>query len=179
MDDLGFHIRMSVGVAAISFLASAAVANPDHHDGTGGEDGPFVSTGPIDNMGNMSDHLDMMRSMMAMHQSMAEVIQAQAEAAALFKGTDPATTLSTYDANGDGVIDMAEFAAWDTVAFRFAMVDRFQRLDADGGSAVGLEELYAAFDGMSTGGMMHDGAGMSGMMGGDSGMSEMMEGGTE
>lgn len=177
-------VQTSLGTVAIALAATAATANSDHHGGSDGADTPFESSGPMANMEgsdgmsgirNKGDHMGMMQSMIAMHQSMSEGMQAQAETAALFEGTDPASTLSTYDENGDGFIDMDEFAAWDAVAFRAAMVDRFQRLDEDGGSSVSLEELQAAFDGMSNNGMMHDMTGMSGMMDRDPDIAGMEE----
>lgn len=178
-------VQTSVSIIAIALAATAATANPAHHGGSDDEDTPFVSSGPMANMegmgdmgsmGNMGDHMGIMQSMMTMHQSMFDGMQARAETAALFKGTDPASALSTYDDNGDGVIDMDEFAAWDAAALRAAMVDRFQRLDEDGGSSVSLEELQAVFDGMSDNGMMHDTVGMNGMMNGAADVADMEAG---
>jgi Ca2+-binding EF-hand superfamily protein len=51
--------------------------------------------------------------------------------------------LEEYDSDGDGDLNLDEFAAWHAAMLRETMVDRFQHLDADGNGAITSEELKA------------------------------------
>ena len=53
---------------------------------------------------------------------------------------------ATFDANGDGTLDLKEFEALWLETRRERMVDRFQRLDADGDAIVTVEEYNEPFE---------------------------------
>lgn len=152
-----------VSVLTMSLFASAAVANPDHHDGKGQaemEETPFVDQSGMqgmsgmEGMSGMSDmgemggtHMQMIQMMMKMHMSMMGQMHGggSAQLKSLFaNGATPAEIMLQFDANGDGTLDLSEFQAWDTQAYKLQIVDRFQALDADGVDAISIDELTAA-----------------------------------
>ena len=51
--------------------------------------------------------------------------------------------LEDYDADGDGALDLDEFAEWHAAMLRETMVDRFQHLDADGDGTITSGEMKA------------------------------------
>ena len=150
-------------VVTISLASSAAMANPDHHDGKGPaemEETPFVDQSGMQGMSGMEgmsgmsgmgemggNHMQMMQMMMKMHMSMMGHMHGggSAQLANLFSdGATPAEIMLRFDANGDGALDLSEFQAWDTQAYKLQIVDRFQALDADGVDAISIDELTAA-----------------------------------
>lgn len=168
-------------VLTISLVASAAVANPDHHDGKGQvetEGTPFVDQSGMRGMSGMEgmngmsgmgemggNHMQMMQMMVKMHMSMMGQMHGGASAllANLFSdGATPAEIMLRFDSNGDGALDLTEFQAWDAEAHKPQVVDRFQALDADGVDAISIDELAAA----------QTAAGMSVSM--DNGMTDSM-----
>ncbi len=143
----------------ISLVASAAVANPDHHDGKEQaelEETPFVDQSGMQGMSGMGEmggnHMQMMQMMMKMHMSMMGQMHGEsAQLTSLFAdGATPAEIMLRFDANGDSALDLTEFQAWDTDAHKAQIVDRYQALDADGVDAISIDELAAA---QSSGGM--------------------------
>jgi len=167
-----------VSVLTMSLFASAAVANPDHHDGKGQaemEETPFVDQSGMrgmsgmEGMSGMSDmgetHMQMMQMMIKMHMSMMGQMHGggSAQLKSLFaNGATPAEIMLQFDANGDGTLDLSEFQVWDKQAHKLQIVDRFQALDADGVDAISIDELTAA----------QTAGGMSASM--DSGMTDSM-----
>jgi len=57
---------------------------------------------------------------------------------------DVGAILTAYDASGDGMLDVDEFAQWYAAVVRQQIVDGFQHLDADGTGGVSAEELETA-----------------------------------
>ncbi len=57
--------------------------------------------------------------------------------------TGLAAQLAQYDADGDGVLSIAEFEALNSAMIRNQMVDRFQALDEDGDGQVTGDEMAA------------------------------------
>lgn len=160
---------MMLSIVTFGLLAvgsTAAAENHHHNNGTDGET-PFVEgSGMMSSMTGMGEmgggHMAMMQSMMQMHMSMMSQMASNGQINALFTDSAPDAALSAFDGNGDGMMDIEEFAAWDRQALRDMMVDRFQKLDADGSGGVSLEELQAASVYMSGMGPMN---GMGGFMG--------------
>lgn len=170
-----------LSIVTISLVASAAVANPDHHDGKGQaemEETPFVDQSGMQGMSGMEgmsgmpgmgemggNHMQMMQMMMKMHMSMMGQMHGggSAQLKTLFAdGATPAEIMLRFDANEDGTLDLAEFRSWDAEAQKSQIVDRFQALDADGVDAISIDELTAA----------QTAGGMSASM--DSGMTDSM-----
>lgn len=173
--------RKSIIVSAlsVSLFASAAIANPDHHDGIGqAQTGatPFIEQSGMQGMGGMSgmgemggNHMQMMQMMMKTHMSMMDQMHGGGSAplSKLFSdGATPEEIMLRFDANGDGTLDLIEFQAWDAEAHKSQIVDRFQALDADGVDAISIDELAAAraaggmsasMDSGMTNSMMQDG----------------------
>jgi len=144
---------------------SSALAESHHHNN--GDDGetPFVEGADMSGMDGMGgDHMAMMQSMMQMHMSMMNQMAMNGQISALFDGNDVDSALADFDTNGDGMLDIDEYAVWDSQALRDMMVDRFQSIDADGSGDVTLDELQAALDDMST--MNHMRGGMGDVSGG-------------
>ena len=166
--------RLKVSVLSVSMAVAStmAVAESDHHQG--GEDGgtQFVENTGMGGMDSMGGGMQMMRPMMQMHVSMMSQMAMNGQIGALFKNTDPTAAIADFDTNGDAMIDLDEYAAWEAQALRFMTVDRFQSLDADGTGDVTLEELQTA---------SKNGAGMGhmngmGSMGDDMGKDDPSDG---
>lgn len=159
---------LSMSVGTIAAGSSALAENHHHNNGDNGET-PFVEGADMSGMDGMGgDHMAMMQSMMQMHMSMMTQMAMNGQISALFDGNDVDSALADFDTNGDGMLDIDEYAAWDSQALRDMMVDRFQSIDADGSGDVTLDELQAALDDMST--IDHMSGGMGGM---DGDMSNM------
>ena len=177
------HSSKSIIASAltISIVASAAVANPDHHDGKGQAEtkgAPFIEQSGMQDMSGMEgmngmpgmgemggNHMQMMQMMMKMHMSMMGQMHGggSAQLKTLFAdGATPAEIMLRFDANEDDTLDLAEFRSWDAEAHKSQIVDRFQALDADGVDAISIDELTAA----------QTAGGMSASM--DSGMTDSM-----
>ena len=154
---------ISLSMLTMSLFASAAMANPDHHDGNGQaetEGTPFIEQSGMQGMSGMEgmsgmsgmgemggNHMQMMQMMMKMHMSMMGQMHGggSTQLKTLFAdGATPAEIMLRFDANGDGTLDLAEFQAWDVEAHMSRIVDRFQALDADGVDAISIDELAAA-----------------------------------
>ncbi len=78
--------------------------------------------------------------------------------------------LAEYDANGDGTLSIDEFETLHSAVIRERMVDRFQKLDADGDGKITAEEMTAPVERFSRfmgkhGGQMGGGQMGGGMMG--------------
>ena len=165
-----------ISVLSVSPFASAAMANPDHHDGNGqAQTGatPFIEQSGMQGMGGMSGMGEMggnhMQMMMKMHMSMMGQMHGGGSAplSKLFSdGATPEEIMLRFDANGDGTLVLTEFQAWDAEAHKSQIVDRFQALDADGVDAISIDELAAAraaggmsasMDSGMTNSMMQDG----------------------
>ena len=170
-----------LSIVTISLVASAAVANPDHHDGKGQAEtkgAPFIEQSGMQDMSGMEgmngmpgmgemggNHMQMMQMMMKMHMSMMGQMHGggSAQLKTLFAdGATPAEIMLRFDANEDDTLDLAEFRSWDAEAHKSQIVDRFQALDADGVDAISIDELTAA----------QTAGGMSASM--DSGMTDSM-----
>jgi Ca2+-binding EF-hand superfamily protein len=128
-------------------------------------------------MGGMGgDQMAMMQSMMQMHMSMMSQMAQNGQISALFEDSAPDAALAAFDTNGDGMLDLDEFATWDSQALRDMMVDRFQHIDADGSGGVSSQELLAASVSKSGMGQMSDmGGDMGNMTNGMDGMTGDME----
>ena len=179
---LSLKIRpMTLSLLSLGAIAAGSSALAENHHHSNGDDGetPFVEGSGMDGMGGMSgmggDHMAMMQSMMQMHMSMMTQMAMNGQISALFDGNDVDSALADFDTNGDGMLDIDEYAVWDSQALRDMMVDRFQSLDADGSGDVTLDELQAALDDMST--MDHMSGGMGDMNGGMDGDMSNMDGG--
>ncbi len=159
------YLRKSISLSVLttSLFASAALANPDHHDGDGQaetEGTPFIEQSGMQGMSGMEgmngmagmgdmggNHMQMMQMMMKMHMSMMGQMHGGGAAplATLFSdGATAAEIMLRFDDNGDGALDLAEFQAWDAEAYKPQIVDRFQALDADGVNDISIDELAAA-----------------------------------
>lgn len=140
---------------------SSALAESHHHNNEGDGETPFVEGAGMSGMDGMSgmggDHMAMMQSMMQMHMSMMTQMTMNGQISALFDGNDVDSSLADFDNNGDGMLDIDEYAVWDSQALRDMMVDRFQSIDADGSGDVTLDELQTTLDDMSTMDLMNGG----------------------
>ncbi len=155
-------VARTASILAISVLtAGAALADTGHH----GKDaaGPRVSR---DAMPMGVDRHEMMQGMMQMHGSGVmgpgmgvmggagmggmsmmdrDMMQMMMGPAMMDGMTGPMmlSRLEEYDADGDGALDLDEFASWHAAMLRESMVDRFQHLDADGDGAITSKEMNA------------------------------------
>lgn len=156
-------LNVSVLSFSIAVAGSMAVAESDHHEG-GGDDGGAQL---IENAGMGGGNMQMMQPMMQMHQSMMSQMAINGQIGDLFKNTDPTAAIADFDTNGDAMIDLDEYAAWEAQALRFMTVDRFQSLDADGTGGVTLKELQVASKNGAGMGHMSGKASMGAEMGKD------------
>lgn len=165
---------MSFGLIAVG---SMVAAENHHHNNDADGQTPVVQGGGMSGMGGMGgDQMAMMQSMMQMHMSMMLQMAQNGQISALFEDSAPDAALAAFDTNGDGMLNLDEFAAWDSQALRGMMVDRFQHIDADGSGDVSSEELLAASASKSGMGQMSDmGGDMDGMSGDMENMDEMKE----
>ncbi|MDF0596878.1 calcium-binding protein [Psychromarinibacter halotolerans] len=163
-------VARTASILAISVLtAGAALADTGHHDKD--TTGPDVSRDARPMGAERHEMMQsMMRIMMQMHGSgvvspgmgfmagpgmggmsmmdrdMMQMMMGPAMMQGLpdgMPGRMMRSRLEDYDANGDGELNLEEFAAWHASMLRETMVDRFQHIDADGDGAVTSEEMRA------------------------------------
>ncbi len=157
----------AIGLIASTVAAGAAVADvtgqrgeraghgqtENHPDGMGG-------AGRAGGMGNMGDMMQMMQMMHGQMMSggmgggMGGGMMGGAVETAFDTDGDGAVSpeelraglaaqLKQYDADGNGVLSIAEFETLNTAAIRNLMVDRFQALDEDGDGQITGDEMVA------------------------------------
>jgi len=105
------------------------------------------------------DRMKMMQSMMRMHAGMMQgmgggMMQGMGAGDRMKDNqirpmlenakADVGAILTAYDASGDGMLDVDEYAQWYAAVVRQQIVDGFQHLDADGTGGVSAEELETA-----------------------------------
>ncbi len=162
-------------ILAIALLtAGAASADNGHHDRNAS--GPRMGADAMPMGGDRHDMMkDMMRMMMRMHgpdamtpgmgpmgghgmpgMTMMDRDMMRMIGSGMMDGMPQGapgqmiqSRLEEYDSDGDGALNLEEFAAWHAAMMRERMVDRFQHLDADGDGAVTSEEMNAFADRLS------------------------------
>jgi len=152
---------------AIGLIASTAAAGAAMADGTrqrgdhAGQgmaihQGGMAGAGQSGGMGNMGGMMQMMQKMhgQMMSGGMGGGMMGRNANAAFDTDGDGtvspdemraglAAQLVEYDADGDGVLSIAEFETLNSAMIRNTMVDRFQALDEDGDGQITNEEMAA------------------------------------
>jgi hypothetical protein len=152
----------AIGLIASTAAAGAAMADGarqlgDHAgQGMAVHHGGMAGAGQAGGMGNMGG---MMQMMQRMHGQMMSggmgggMMGSNANAAFDTDGDGTvspdemraglAAQLAKYDADGNGVLSIAEFETLNSAMIRNSMVDRFQALDEDGDGQITNEEMTA------------------------------------
>ena len=149
----------AIGLIASTVAAGAAMADGtkqrgDHAgQGMAMHQGGMAGAGQAGGMGNMGGMMQMMHGQMMSEGMGGGMMGHNANAAFDTDGDGTvspdemraglAAQLVKYDANGDGVLSIAEFETLNSAMIRNTMVDRFQALDEDGDGQITNEEMAA------------------------------------
>jgi Ca2+-binding EF-hand superfamily protein len=150
----------AIGLIASTVAAGAAVADGAGQRGAGAGHGMMQNQpGGLGNMGDMMQMMQMMHGQMMSDGIMGGGMMGGGMMGGGFDAafdTDGdgavspdelraglAAQLKEYDADGNGVLSIAEFETLNSATIRNLMVDRFQALDEDGDGQITSDEMVA------------------------------------